>query len=202
MPNAESNERMRQVQILCALIAQLEGAEKEEEKEVLKERIAIQREILFEGDRIVKGFSDVRENLKGQPLDVIATANVNTTITIRRGFFGTKNSGVAHLTYPFGVVKIILKHIDGENEFFKINEDDLRRIPVIVRDYWPINVSKMTKKVGGRREWRVKYQNRILVLVTEKEGSRFGGAELETLITFYVQNPKKMRLFKPLSQKK
>lgn len=202
MTDAESMERNHQARILCALIAQLEGSEKAEEKEVLKERIAIQREILFEGDRIVKGLSDVKENLKGHPLEVIATVNVNPSITIRRGFFGSKNSGIAEFKYPFGAVKIILKHIDGEEEFFKITDDDLRFIPVIVRYYWPINESATTKKVGGRKEWRVKYQNRILVLVTEKEGTRLGSFGFETVITFYVQNPKKMKRIKPFSQKK
>ena len=172
MPNAESKERMRQVQILCALIAQLEGAEKEEEKEVLKERIAIQREILFEGDRIVKGFSEVKENLKGHPIEVIAAVNVTPSITIRRGFFGSQNSGLAEFKYPFGAVKIILKHIDGEEEFFKITNDDLRFIPVIVRDYWPCKRYPGRDRSTGRTEWRVIRNNRELVLATEKENPR------------------------------
>ena len=197
-----SKERAHQVAILCALVFQFSKSENKEEKELLSERIEIQREILLEGDAIVKGFSRVEKSLKGNPLDIIAAANTNPTITVRRGFYGSKNSGEAVFKYPFGAVKIILKHIDGESKYFKITDDDLRQIPLIVRDYWPTETKGEKNSTGARREWRVKHNDRLLVLVTEKENKRFVDSGFETVITFFVQNPAKERFFKAMSQKK
>lgn len=93
--------------------------------------------------------------------------------------------------------QVILKHQEKEAPEFEVTEDDIRFIPYMIRRYVP-TIFNGSKNYGKKREWRV---NRIyngkpreLVLVLEEEHPKFSAQEngQQTMITFYVQNPRKM----------
>lgn len=205
-----SKERAHQVALLLALNLQYDLSINEEEIDLLGGLIEYQRQIIIEADSLAKVFSELLDQNKTEPLEnsplplsVMAVVDTEPKITIRNGFFGSKNTQAAYFRYPFGIVKVVLKHFLHEDEDYRITEDDLRFIPVIVREYWPCEHKKGTNRNGAKTEWRVIRGNRELVLVTEEENPRIiPGSDNETLVTFYVQNPRKRRKDKLLSIKK
>lgn len=203
-----SRERARQVQLLLELVEQAKTASTKFRKDLLLRRVEEVRTILREGDALAVAFKAATENPIGDPLELMATVDTKPIITFRRGFFGSINSEEVNLRYPFGVVKIIIKHIQQEDPAFAIDEDDLRYIPVMLRRFKP-QIRENRKLNNFRREWRVlrttNKGTKELVLIAEDEQPRFNPeSEQQTVLTFYAQNPKKMggarRSAHPLSE--
>ena len=139
--------------------------------------------------RIVEAMHKVREEAKGDPLEILAKVEPEDVqgMTIRRGWYRKTNKPqeqFAELNTPFGLVKIWLKHSkDESNENLRVTDEDLRQSPTIVREYDPIPRRNEREK---NRTWRVVINGRELVIADTPFKSN---GEERTLATFYIQNP-------------
>lgn len=159
------------------------------ERVSVNENAVDQARVEQEKARIVEAMHKVREEAKGDPLEILAKVEPEDVqgMTIRRGWYRKTNKPqeqFAELNTPFGLVKIWLKHSkDESNENLRVTDEDLRQIPTIVREYDPIPRRNEREK---NRTWRVVINNRELVLADRPFKS---DGEERTLATFYIQNP-------------
>ena len=159
------------------------------ERVSVNENAVDQARVEQEKARIVEAMYKVREEAKGDPLEILAKVEPEDVqgMTIRRGWYRKTNKPqeqFAELNTPFGLVKIWLKHSkDESNENLRVTDEDLKQIPTIVREYDPIPRRNEREK---NRTWRVVINNRELVLADRPFKS---DGEERTLATFYVQNP-------------
>lgn len=158
------------------------------ERVSVNENAVDQARVEQEKARIVEAMHKVREEAKGDPLEILAKVEPEDVqgMTIRRGWYRKTNKlqeQFAELNTPFGLVKIWLKHSkDESNENLRVTDEDLRQIPTIVREYDPIPRRNEREK---NRTWRVVINNRELVLADRPFKS---DGEERTLATFYIQN--------------
>lgn len=165
--------------------AQIDDGERVSVNENAVDQVRVEQEKA----RIVEAMHKVREEAKGDPLEILAKVEPEDVqgMTIRRGWYRKTNKPqeqFAELNTPFGLVKIWLKHSkDESNENLRVTDEDLKQIPTIVREYDPIPRRNEREK---NRTWRVVINNRELVLADRPFKSE---GEERTLATFYIQNP-------------
>lgn len=158
------------------------------ERVSVKESAVDQERVEAEKRAVVDAIHSVQEEAKGDPLEVLAQIKPEDVqgITIRRGWYRKTNKDkamAAELGTPFGLVKVWLKHIKEENRLeLKVTDDDLRQIPLILRNRNPIPKVSPNQQ---SREWRINHNGRELVLVD----TPVKGSTDRTMLTFYVQNP-------------
>ena len=161
------------------------------ERVSVNENAVDQARVEQEKARIVEAMHKVQEEAKGDPLEILAKIEPEEVqgMTIRRGWFRRTNkeeAQAAEMSTPFGLVKVWLKHIKDEKKpELEVTDDDLRQIPLIVRNYDPIPRSHEKET---SRTWRIMHNGRELVLVDRPmEGDPTG----KTLLSFFVQDPAK-----------
>lgn len=161
------------------------------ERVSVNENAVDQARVEQEKARIVEAMRKVQEEAKGDPLEILAKIEPEDVqgMTIRRGWFRRTNkeeAQAAEMSTPFGLVKVWLKHIKDEKKpELEVTDDDLRQIPLIVRNYDPIPRSHEKET---SRTWRIMHNGRELVLVDRPmEGDPTG----KTLLSFFVQDPVK-----------
>lgn len=142
--------------------------------------------------RLVDSMHQVMQKYEGDPLQLFMTIGDEPQITVRRGKVSSGRKGrtkgyneTAELGTDFGLVKIAVKHIAEESEEFKVTDNDLRRVPKIIREYEPAIVEK-----SGRQTWRVVDENGRELVVVSRKFEEIDPNE-DTLLSIYVQNPKK-----------
>lgn len=142
--------------------------------------------------RLVDSMHQVMQKYEGDPLQLFMTIGDEPQITVRRGKVSSGRKGrtkgyneTAELGTDFGLVKIAVKHIAEESEEFKVTDNDLRRVPKIIREYEPAIVEK-----NGRQTWRVVDENGRELVVVSRKFEEIDPNE-DTLLSIYVQNPKK-----------
>ena len=166
------------------------------EKVEISQPLASEERILQEQELLLEKMHDVMKNPLGDPLELLMTIGDNEPITVRRGKIQSGLEGrrkayneVAYLKgeKDFGLVKIAIKHVAEETEELKVTDDDLRMVPRIVRDYDPVQVQQT-----GNKSWRVKTdEGREIVVATKKMKVEDDGED--TLLSVYIQDPKKRR---------
>ena len=153
--------------------------------------------------RLVDSMHQVMQKYEGDPLQLFMTIGDDPQITVRRGKISAGKKGrskgyneSAELGTDFGLVKIAVKHFDEETGIYKVTDDDLRKIPVIVREFAPAFVAQ-----NGQKTWRVLDENGREIVVASK---KFNEANLEedTLLTIFIQHPTKRRKNTPFSERK
>lgn len=186
-PVGRTGNRNRSIQNEHKAIAAIDNGERVSVNEKVVDAEVIAREQAALVDAMYK----VQEEAKGDPLEILAKIEPEDIegMTIRRGWFRRINkeeAQAAEMSTPFGLVKVWLKHIKGERKpELEVTDDDLRQIPLIVRNYDPIPRSHEKETP---RTWRVMHNGRELVLVDKPmEGDPTG----KTLLSFFVQDPAK-----------
>lgn len=162
------------------------------EKINISKPIADANRVEQEQVRLVDSMHQVMQKYEGDPLQLFMTIGDDPQITVRRGKVSSGRKGrtkgyneTAELGTDFGLVKIAVKHIAEESEEFKVTDDDLRRVPKIIREYEPAIVEK-----SGRQTWRVVDENGRELVVVSRKFEEIDPNE-DTLLSIYVQNPKK-----------
>lgn len=159
----------------------------EGERVSVNEQAVDQERVEAEKKAVVDAMHSVMEEAKGDPLEILAKIEPEDVqgMTIRRGYYRKTNKEkalVAEIGTPFGLVKVWLKHVKEEgNSELKVTDDDLRQIPLIIRQRKPI--PKVSPKQQSR-VWRVDHNGRELVLAD----TPIKGSTDRTMLTFYVQN--------------
>ena len=153
--------------------------------------------------RLVHSMHDVMQQYEGDPLQLFMTIGDDPQITVRRGKISAGKKGRskgynenAELGTDFGLVKIAVKHFNEEMGIYKVTDDDLRKIPVIVREFEPAFVAQ-----NGQKTWRVLDENGREIVVASKKFNEVNPNE-DTLLTIFIQHPTKRRKNTPFSERK
>ena len=173
------------------------------EKINISQPIADANRVEQEQVRLVDSMHQVMQKYEGDPLQLFMTIGDAPQITVRRGKISAGKKGrskgyneSAELGTDFGLVKIAVKHFDEETGIYKVTDDDLRKIPVIVREFEPAFVAQ-----NGQKTWRVLDENGREIVVASKKFNEVNPEE-DTLLTIFIQHPTKRRKNTPFSERK